>query len=226
MVRAMAIAVITGANRGIGLQLARKLAARHDEVWACCRTPNPELEEVQGVRVVPDIDVTDERSLRQLREALDGVDVDILINNAGILHVDGLGNLDPDSLRRQFEVNAVAPLMVTRALLDRLTKPGAKVAIITSRMGSIADNGSGGMYGYRMSKAAVNAAGKSLAIDLKGDGIAVAILHPGYVKTDMTSQQGTVHPADAARGLIERIDGLTLETTGTFWHMSGEELPW
>ena len=103
---------------------------------------------------------------------------------------------------------------------------GAKIALMTSRMGSIGDNGSGGHYGYRMSKAALNAMGMSLARDLKSRGIAIAILHPGYVRTDMTDGAGNVEPADAARMLIARIDGLGLENTGTFWHANGERLPW
>lgn len=222
----MATVVITGASRGIGLQLARKFAARLDDVYACVRSPNPELEDVQGVRVLEDVDVSDASSVENLARALKDVEIDVLVNNAGILHVDTLENLDADSLRRQMEVNALAPLLVTQRLRGHLTKPGGKVVIITSRMGSLADNTSGSMYGYRMSKAAVNMAGVSLAHDLKGDGIAVALLHPGYVATDMTQHQGTVPAPDSARGLIERIDALDLSHTGVFWHMNGEVLPW
>lgn len=222
----MATVVITGANRGIGIQLAKKYAARLDEVYATTRERSPELEAIQGVRVIDNVDVSEEAGIERLVSALRNVDVDILVNNAGILHIDALSNLDFESLRLQFEVNAFGPLRVTHALLDRLVRPGAKVAIITSRMGSIADNTSGGMYGYRMSKAAVNMAGKSLAVDLRGDGIAVALLHPGYVATDMTDNKGTVHPADSARSLLERIDALSLESSGTFWHMDGQTLPW
>lgn len=218
--------VITGANRGIGLQLARKYAARLDRVIACVRTRNPELDEVQGVEVIPDIDVTDPRAHEALANHLQGVDIDVLLHNAGILHYDALDNLDLDSLRRQMEVNAFAPLALTEALLDNMAKPGGKIAIVTSRMGSLADNTSGSRYGYRMSKAAVNMAGVSLAHDLRGDGLAVVLLHPGYVATDMTNHAGTVHPADSARGLIEQIDALTVETTGRFVHMTGEALPW
>jgi len=115
---------------------------------------------------------------------------------------------------------------VTSALLPRLG-PGAKVALVTSRMGSIDDNSSGGAYGYRMSKAALNMAGKSLSADLRGRGIAVAILHPGMVNTDMIGGHGgQVEPAEAARGLLARIDELTLETSGGFWHANGQQLPW
>jgi NAD(P)-dependent dehydrogenase (short-subunit alcohol dehydrogenase family) len=125
----------------------------------------------------------------------------------------------------QFEVNALGPLRITSALLDQLAR-GSKLAFVTSRMGSIGDNGSGGFYGYRMSKAALNMAAVSLARDLVGRGIAVAILHPGMVKTDMVGDHGQVEPDRAAAQLLERIDALTLERSGTFWHANGEILPW
>lgn len=114
---------------------------------------------------------------------------------------------------------------MTSALLTALAG-NSKVALISSRMGSIADNTSGGSYGYRMSKAALNAAGKSLALDLAGRGISVAVLHPGYVRTDMTGQQGLIEVAESAAGLIQRINELTPATSGTFWHSNGEILPW
>jgi NAD(P)-dependent dehydrogenase (short-subunit alcohol dehydrogenase family) len=121
-------------------------------------------------------------------------------------------------------VNALAPLLLARALLPNLTA-GSKLALITSRMGSIDDNGSGGYYGYRMSKVALNMAGRSLAVDLKPRGIAVAILHPGMVATRMVGFSG-IPPEQAALGLLERIDALTLERSGSFWHANGELLPW
>ena len=128
-------------------------------------------------------------------------------------------------MRQQFEVNALGPLRVTTALRPQLAA-GGKVVLITSRMGSITDNSSGGMYGYRASKAALNAIGASLAQDLRGDGIAVGLLHPGYVRTDMTGHQGQVSPAQAAQGLRARIEALDIDTTGEFLHANGESLPW
>jgi NAD(P)-dependent dehydrogenase (short-subunit alcohol dehydrogenase family) len=116
-------------------------------------------------------------------------------------------------------------LLVTQALLPNLHE-GSKVGIITSRMGSIDDNDSGGSYAYRMSKSAVNAAGKSLSIDLKPRGIAVAILHPGWVRTDMTGHGGLIDADESASGLIKRMEELTLDTSGGFWHTNGERLPW
>jgi NAD(P)-dependent dehydrogenase (short-subunit alcohol dehydrogenase family) len=155
-----------------------------------------------------------------------GRKLDVLVNNAGILEPDRLDSFDVEAIRRQFEVNALAPLRLTRALLAEKCLPsGAKVVLITSRMGSIGDNSSGGYYGYRMSKAALNMAARSLARDLAGRGIAVATLHPGMVATEMTGQAG-IPVQEAASGLIARIDELTLESTGRFLHQNGEELPW
>ena len=219
----MPTTLITGANRGIGLELARQFSARGDDVIAVCRSTSDALDGL-GVRVESGVDVTDAESLQRLASSIDGP-IDVLVNNAGILSVERLGELDFDGIRRQFEVNAMGPLRVTEALNDRLSA-GAKVAIITSRMGSIADNTSGSMYGYRMSKAAVNAAGKSLALDLADRGIAVALLHPGYVQTDMTRGRGDVDADHAAAGLIARLDALTPANSGSFWHANGDILPW
>lgn len=218
------ISIVTGANRGIGLELTRQLKARGDEVIAVCRHSSPELAAL-GVRVEAGVDVSDAIAVAELATRVQDVTIDVLVNNAGILRSESLSQLDGESIEQQFEVNALAPLRVSAALLARIAN-GGKIAIITSRMGSIADNSSGGYYGYRMSKAAVNAAGVSLARDLVGRGIAVALIHPGMVATDMTGKHG-IAPAQAARGVIARIDALTLQTTGRFWHAgTGEELPW
>jgi NAD(P)-dependent dehydrogenase (short-subunit alcohol dehydrogenase family) len=220
----MTTTVITGANRGIGLELVRQLHAHGDHVIAVCRKSTPELDAL-GVRVETGIDVSQGKDVDDLARRLDGARIDVLINNAGILRGESLGALNFDSIEEQFEVNALGPLRVTAALTPLLVD-SAKVAIITSRMGSIADNSSGGYYGYRMSKAAVNAAGVSLARDLAARNIAVALIHPGMVATDMTGRNG-IPPQDAARGVLARIDALKLETTGRFWHAgTGEELPW
>jgi NAD(P)-dependent dehydrogenase (short-subunit alcohol dehydrogenase family) len=220
----MSTSIVTGANRGIGLQLCAQLSHRGDDVVAVCRTASPQLEEL-GVRVESGVDVTDQGSVERLVQRLADVEIDLLINNAGILTSESLSDLDFDRIRKQLEVNSLGPLRVTAALLPRMSK-GSKVAIITSRMGSISDNTSGSRYGYRMSKAAVNAAGKSLAMDLQPQGIAVTLLHPGFVRTEMTGNNGMVDADESARGLLARIDELTIETTGTFWHMNGEVLPW
>jgi NAD(P)-dependent dehydrogenase (short-subunit alcohol dehydrogenase family) len=220
----MPTVVITGANRGIGLELARQYKQRGDDVVAACRKSSDELAKLD-VEVVEGVDVGDDAGVGQLAAHLEGRTVDVLVNCAGILSDESLGDLDFDRIRKQFEVNSLGPLRVTAALAGNFGQ-GSKLAIVTSRMGSIEDNTSGGRYGYRMSKAAVNMAGRSLANDLKDDGVTVAILHPGFVRTDMTGHQGLIDPPESAAGLIARIDEVTLETTGMFWHTNGEVIPW
>jgi NAD(P)-dependent dehydrogenase (short-subunit alcohol dehydrogenase family) len=217
--------LVTGSNRGIGLEYCRQLQARGEQVIATCRQSSVELEAL-GVRIESGMDLTAEESIVNLVARLDGIPLDGLIHNAGILESTSLDALDPARVRRQFEVNALAPLRLTQALLGQL-HPGSKLILMTSRMGSIDDNSSGGSYGYRMSKVALNMAGRSLAIDLRPRGIAVAILHPGLVRTRMVNfnAQG-ISPEQAVQGLLQRIDALTLETSGTFWHANGEVLPW
>lgn len=216
--------VITGANRGIGLALTRYYLAKGDNVFATCRTPSQALSQ-SGATIIETIDVTEPNSRQTLKKALEGISIDLLINNAGILNCETLNNMNEGAIYAQLSTNAVAPLMICQLLQDQLSS-SAKIALITSRMGSIADNGSGSYYGYRMSKAALNAAGKSLAIDLKPHGIAVAILHPGFVQTDMVGGAGDISAKTAAERLAARIDHLTLDNTGTFWHSNGEQLPW
>lgn len=219
-----ATVVITGANRGIGLELARHYAARGLDVIGVCRESSPELAEV-AARIIDGVDVTTDQGVMKLKAELEGQRINLLINNAGLLQDEVLGNIDFDSIRTQMEINAYAPLRVTEALVPQIPS-GGKIANITSRMGSIADNDSGGRYGYRASKAALNAFGKSLAMDLKPKGIAVVQLHPGYVKTRMVNFGGIISPAESAQGLAARIEELDLENTGTFWHCNGELLPW
>jgi NAD(P)-dependent dehydrogenase (short-subunit alcohol dehydrogenase family) len=166
--------------------------------------------------------------LATLADKLKGRHIDWLINNAGIAGGLGLSDIDVDaieSFKRMYEVNSLGPLLTTQTLLNNLGD-GSKVGIITSRMGSVADNDSGGSYAYRMSKSAVNAAGKSLSIDLKPRGIAVGILHPGYVRTDMTGHNGLMDTDESASGLLARMDELNLNNTGSFWHSNGDALPW
>lgn len=223
----MKTVLITGANRGIGLALAEQFSERGDKVIAACRNTSDALD-VTGARVEAGVDVTDAAAVASLAERLGDVRIDTLVLGAGVLDRQVLGEIDEagfDSMRQQFEVNAIGPLRVAQALSGQLGK-GAKVGIITSRMGSVEDNDSGGSYGYRASKAAVNAIGKSLAVDLKPRGIAVFLLHPGFVTTEMTGGRGDTSPGQSAANLIQRLDTLSLEQTGTFWHARGETLPW
>lgn len=220
----MAKFLVTGANRGIGLELCRQLKERGDEVLAVCRQISSELD-VLNATVIDGIDVATADGVERLAAAISGQSLDAIVHNAGILRRDRLDSINYDDMLEQFRVNTLGPLRVTEALLHSLAS-GGKVAIVTSRMGSMADNGSGGYYGYRVSKAAVNMIGVSLARDLESRGISVALLHPGMVATEMTGGNGI--PVDvSARGLIGRIDAMTLANSGSFWHApDNAELPW
>ena len=183
--------LVTGSNRGIGLELCRQLKQRGEHVIATCRQTSDALRALD-VEIIENVEVSQPASLAILADKLNGQQLDWLINNAGIAGGLGLSDIDVgaiESFKRMYEVNSLGPLLTTQSLLYNLGE-GSKVGIITSRMGSIDDNDSGGSYAYRMSKSAVNAAGKSLSIDLKPKGIAVGILHPGYVRTDMTGHNG------------------------------------
>ena len=219
----MATIVITGCNRGIGLELARQLSNRGDKVVGVCRKASDELRAL-NIDVIENIDVSDGNSIPALKAALEDTPIDVIVNNAGILRSDRFGDIDYELMMEQYAVNALGPLRVTEALAGNLSE-GSKVAIVTSRVGSIDDNGSGGNWGYRASKTAVNMIGTNLMHEFKPRGIAVALLHPGLVATDMTGGTG-ISPADSAAGLIDRIDELTLEESGGFWHAEGYRLPW
>lgn len=223
----MSTILITGANRGIGLALARLYRSRGDEVIAVCRRSSAELE-ATGARIEQGIDMADAEAVAGLPQRLGDTRIDVLYLNAGIFTNEKIGELDAAAFAaivRQFEVNTLGPLRVTEALLGHLNQ-GARIGIVTSRMGSVTDNASGGHYGYRASKAAVNAMGKSLAIDLAPRGIAVALLHPGYVATEMVGGRGDISPEASALGLSARMDELTPERSGGFWHSNGSSLPW
>jgi len=220
-------ALITGANRGIGLALAQVYRKRGERVIGVCRSESKELRD-SGAQVEAGIDVTDDAALAGLVRKLKGERIHHLWLNAGVLEREKLGGIDQagfDSLRRQFEVNSLGPLRVAQGLLDNLAD-GSKVGIMTSRMGSMGDNDSGGYYGYRASKAAVNAIGRSLAIDLKPRGVSVFLIHPGYVATDMVGRSGDITPEVAAERMVGLLDKLGLEQSGSFHHSNGSELPW
>jgi NAD(P)-dependent dehydrogenase (short-subunit alcohol dehydrogenase family) len=219
----VATVLITGSNRGIGLEICRRYHARGDDVIAACRRASPELEAL-GVRVIDGIDVTNDDDVTKLAGELADVSLDVLINNAGILRSDTIDSVDFDTMLEHYRVNTIGPLRVTRALRKNLGE-GSKVGIVTSRVGSIEDNSSGNNYAYRASKAAANMVGMNLRHDLASSGVAVALLHPGLVATDMTGGRG-VPPQDAASGLVARMDDLSLENTGGFWHAEGYPLPW
>jgi len=217
--------VITGANRGIGLALVKQYVNNGDKVFAVCRKTSSELNSMKGITVIDSIDVVNNSDLKRLSESLANVAIDILINNAGILTEEELGEIDYGRVERQFQVNAIGPLNTTEKLLGQLRK-GSKIVLISSRMGSISDNGSGASYGYRMSKAALNAAGVSLANDLKPQGVAVGLLHPGFVQTSLVNHHGDIDTTEAAHRIQQRIEELDLNNTGSFRHSNGQELAW
>ena len=226
----MSVVLVTGADRGIGNALCRACHARGDTVVAACLEESDELRAL-GVRVEPGVDVTSDDAVRSLARRLadTGTDLDLLVNNAGIAEQDTLGALDYDAIRRQLEVNALGPLRVTEALLERL-KPGSTVAFVTSCIGSLGDNRSGGLYGYRISKCAANMVAVNLAHDLAKKGIAAVVLHPGMVATGMTfaDERHEARPAaEAAAALMERIDQVEPGTPPTFWHAPERTIiPW
>jgi len=221
--------VVIGANRGIGFELAKQLQGKGHDVIATCRSTRGDLDQLDGVTVVEGVDTSKDGGLAPLVAVLDDNSVGMLIVNAGILKPDqmpsSVDELDLDGIREQFEVNSIGPLRATVALQSKL-QDGGKVGLMTSRMGSIADNTSGGMLGYRVSKTALNQFGMCLAHGLKERNIAVCLLHPGFVRTDMTGGNGYIDADESASGLIDVMTQLDVEKTGTFWHTNGEELPW
>jgi NAD(P)-dependent dehydrogenase (short-subunit alcohol dehydrogenase family) len=225
--------VITGANRGIGLELTRQYLARGDSVYAGARTPGRARELAallapSGGRLqLHACDVSLEASVRTFASTV-SEPIDVLINNAGVRsRPDSLEALDLDDAARTFQVNALGALRVTSALLPMLRRSaGAKIANISSGLGSIADNGSGGSYGYRMSKAALNMASRSLAQDLRAEGLIAVVLSPGWVQTDMGGTEAPTPVAESATGLISLIDRLTLQDSGTFLNFRGEPIAW
>lgn len=222
--------LITGANRGIGLELTQRYAADGWTVIAACREPQSAaaLKAIPGIAVEA-LDVTDYTAVDKLAAKYSGTAIDLLLNNAGIYgHRDGaLKVSDFDTYLQVLQVNSVAPMKLALAFLPHLkaTKGGAKIATISSRMGSISQGG-GGAYAYRASKAAINAGMHNLALDLKSSGISCITLHPGWVKTDMGGAGADIDVATSAAGLKKVIDGLTLKDTGKFYNYDGGEIPW
>jgi NAD(P)-dependent dehydrogenase (short-subunit alcohol dehydrogenase family) len=228
------LAVITGSSRGIGLELARQLGeAGGFDIIACCRTTNHGMGAINlgaGGSICEGVEVTSPAGLAGLKALVGDRKIDILVNNAGVLFPDTADNVDQNisNIREQFEVNAMAPLLLTLALRANLGA-GSKVAIISSVMGSIADNTSGSYYGYRMSKAAVNMAGMGLHRDLSPAGVSVGVYHPGYVATDMTARTDSplkITTARSAEGLWKVIGELDASTSGCFRSYNGDALKW
>jgi len=204
--------------------LCKQYIKQDYHVIGVCRNVSDELAALD-IEVIDSIDVSKAEDIKRLNDALNERHIDILINNAGILRSQTFNSLDYQEMLEQFQVNTLGPIRVVDALRNNISS-GSKVIMITSRMGSIEDNTSGGQYGYRMSKCALNAASKSLALDLQPKGIALALLHPGYVQTDMVNHGGDITADVSAERLVQRVEELNLENSGSFWHSNGEFLPW
>jgi NAD(P)-dependent dehydrogenase (short-subunit alcohol dehydrogenase family) len=221
---------ITGCNRGIGLEFAHQFAAAGWRVHAACRQPASAsaLNSVAGEVRVHALDIADDGQIAAVAAVLGNEPLDLLINNAGIMRRnDGLGSTDVGAWLDLFRVNSIAPLRLAEALLPALERGARKLIVsITSKMGSIADNGSGGSYAYRSSKAALNMAMKSLAVDLQPRGFTVVVFHPGWVKTDMGGAGATVAPKDSVAGMRAKIAALTPADNGGFFNFDGKKLPW
>ena len=222
--------LITGSNRGIGLALARAYAADGWRVIAACRAPDDarELQALAGDVSLHRLDVTDQDQIAALAADVTSP-IDILINNAGIYgpRRPAFGELDAVAWAEVLHVNAIAPIKVAEAFVEHVADSERKtMAFLSSRMGSIGENSSGGTMIYRSSKAALNAAVKSLAIDLAPRGIKAIVLHPGWVKTDMGGAGAPITPEESVAGLRRVIDGVTARVSGRFWSTEGAEISW
>jgi NAD(P)-dependent dehydrogenase (short-subunit alcohol dehydrogenase family) len=228
--------LITGANRGIGLEFVRQYAESGWRIFACCRNPQQagELQQLAARHAnsmtVHTLDVGNSAQIHQLANALDSEQIDLLINNAGIYlhdHADAGDNIDEQALMESYRINSVAPLVMAQAFKQNLARSSyKKIANITSKMGSIADNSSGGAYAYRSSKTALNMLTKSLAIDLAPRGISAIVLHPGWVQTDMGGSNAMISVEQSVTGMRNVIDGIKIEDSGKFYGYDGQEIPW
>lgn len=229
----MANVLVTGTNRGIGLEFVEQFLARGDSVFATCRNPSAEGKLKDLAAKNPELklltlDVSDQVSLQSFPAQLAGAAIDIFVNNAGIYGSrEGFGKLEEEVWADVFQVNSSAPVILTQLLMDNLRKGSLKKLVyLTSKMGSIEDNQGGGSYIYRSSKAALNAAIKSLAIDLESEGFCVGLLHPGWVRTDMGGPNGLIDTNTSVTGLMEVIDNLKTTNSGSFFNYDGAIIPW
>ena len=224
--------VITGASRGLGLEFCKQYLLEGCKVYACCRSPesSPELLQLkqassEQLETVP-LDVTNPGQLSSLKHMLHGQVIDLLVNNAGIYGRRlSFGEVAEQEWLEVLRVNTVAPLMVVQELVSLMANDG-KILLMTSKMGSIAENTSGGSYIYRSSKAALNAVGKSLALDLAEKGISVAVCHPGWVQTDMGGPNALIDAETSIKGLRKVVENLSPENSGQFYNYDGSLIPW
>ncbi len=228
----MSTVLITGANRGIGLELVKAYAARGDEVLACCRSPDAatELAAVAGAVTLLEVQVSDQDSVARLAETLAGRAVDTLINNAGSLgpayEDQSLLKMDFDGWNEAFAVNTLAPVRVMQALLPNLrASSNPRLVNITSQMGAISLDMTVA-YAYCCTKAALNKFMKLAAVELGAEGINVCLIHPGWVRTDMGGPGADISPEESAAGIVRTVEKLNAKTNGSFWKWNGETHDW
>ena len=230
----MATVLVTGASRGLGLEFVRQLVERGDKVIATCRGDRSmsELDALYDTHEnlqVMELEVQDDKSIANLGRKLDGEPIDILINNAGVYGPRSavIGELDGDAWAEVMRVNCIAPILLAQTLLPNLRQGSdRKLVFITSKMGSIADNQGGGSYAYRSSKSALNAAVKSLSVDLANNGLVSVVLHPGWVQTDMGGPHALIDPATSISGMLRVIDRAGQAESGGFFGYDGAVIPW
>jgi len=228
-----ATVLITGANRGLGLEFSKQYAKAGWQVIACCRWPE-EAKELQALAgrsgdqvEIHQLDVADFEEIDALALIFQGRSIDVLINNAGIYPQSDFGNVNYEDWAEAFHINSMAPMKMAEAFVGHVAASDQKkIVTLSSKMGSLDDNTSGGSYIYRSTKTAVNMVMKSLAIDLKPKGIASTILHPGWVRTDMGGSNGLIDAPESVAGLRRVIEALTLENSGRFVAYDGKEIPW
>ena len=225
--------LITGANRGIGLALVSRYLAAGSQVVATCRSPEyaqalKSLQEANASLEILPLDTTSETQTQQLVTSLSGREIDVLINNAGVMGGDrqGLQNMDYAAWSDAFAVNTMAPFRLSVALLDNLlAAERPRIITVSSQMGALARQSKGALI-YRSSKAAVNKTMQVLALELESQGIIVCPVHPGWVQTDMGGAQADITPAQSADGLYQLIAQLDASKSGRFWRFDGSEHPW
>jgi len=228
----MSTVLITGANRGLGYEFVKQYSENGFEVLACCRNRNnakelKELAETSNKIKVYELDVGNVKAIKSLSQQLQNEKIDVLINNAGIYRSSTVGNINYDEWIESFKVNTIAPYQIVENFLNQIKNSGLKkVVSITSKMGSIDDNNSGGSYIYRSSKTALNSMMRSLTHDLKNQGITTLTLHPGWVRTDMGGPGGWIDSFESVQGMIKQIDKLTIDDSGKYLDYAGKSINW
>lgn len=228
----MSTVLVTGANRGLGYEFVKQYSKNNFNVLACCRSAENASElqelakEVKNIKIY-ELDVGNINIIKNLSRQLRNEKIDVLINNAGIYRSSTIGNINYNEWMESFKINTIAPYQIVEAFLDQILNSDLKKVIsITSKMGSIDDNTTGGSYIYRSSKTALNSMMKSLTHDLVDRGIATLTLHPGWVRTDMGGPGGWIDSFESVQGMIREIDKLTIDDSGKYLDYAGKSINW